>query len=260
MAEKRLDEPASSPATTARLAPDAVAQLREIAHELRNPLNALTAIMEIMKDERFGPLGDRRYVEYSALAHDAAAKMMKLCDRLVVSQASQETRAAVNVSTVLLDIAAMFRPMAEARGLSLEVDLAADLPDLAVDAELFGTVLNNLLVNAIKFTPSGGRVTLLARREPLENVAMFVVSDSGIGLDAEELALQMRPTDVLGTGPQIAGAPTVGPHGDTGSGLGLAIARKSIAEMGGTLELRSRKGVGTCAIVRLPLSVSAAVA
>jgi|GEM_PF-883840 len=255
MTTERLDPTTEPAADSSRLAPDAAAQLREIAHELRNPLNALTAIMEIMKDERFGPLGNPRYVEYADLAHDAAARMIRLCDRLVLTRSEQEAAPRIRTGQLLDDVAAMYRPMAEARGLTLDVDLGKDLPDLAIDTETLTAIVSNLLTNAIKFTPSGGRVTLMARREPLENVAMFVISDTGIGLDAEELAQQMRPisndTDAIST---------AGVHGDSGSGLGLAITRKAVAELGGTLELRSRKGVGTCAIVRLPLGLGATAA
>lgn len=238
-----------------RLAPDAAAQLREISHELRNPLNALSAIMGILSEERFGALGDPRYVEYARLAQDATDRMIRLCDRLLIVPDPAASARTIQVHDILTNLAATYAPMAEARGIVLSVDVADDLPDLTLDIEALSTVLNNLVTNAIKYTPSGGRVTLLARREPLENVALFVVSDTGIGLDAEELAHQMRPVDdqeILTDG-QV----TRGPHGDIGAGLGLIITRKAVAMLGGTLELRSRKGVGTCATVRLPLGVTA---
>lgn len=252
MSEERPNEVGESSSDASRLSPDAAAQLREIAHELRNPLNALSAIMEIMKDERFGPLGNARYQEYAALAHDATTKMIGMCDKLVQAPLARSDASAVSISAMVGDIAVMYRPMAEARGLSLEVDIQPDLPELSVNKAALGTVLNNLLTNAIKFTPRGGRVSLIARREPLENVAMFVVADNGIGMDPSVLAAQMEPVD-----PHDRSSSTIGPHGDTGSGLGLIIARRTVAELGGTLEFRAGKGGGTCAIIRLPLSTQA---
>lgn len=248
MSEERPDMVGESSNNTSRLSPDAAAQLREIAHELRNPLNALSAIMEIMKDEHFGPLGNARYQEYAALAHDATSKMIGLCDKLVQAPLARTEPTAVAVGTLLDDLASMYRPMAEARGLTLEVNVQPDLPDLAINTALLGTVLNNLLTNAIKFTPRGGKVSLIARREPLENVAMFVVADNGVGIDPTILAEQMNSGD-----PQDRTSSTVGPHGDTGSGLGLIIARRTVAELGGTLEFRTGASGGTCAIIRLPL-------
>lgn len=253
MSEERPNEIVDSTRDASRLSPDAAAQLREIAHELRNPLNALSAIMEIMKDEHFGPLGNARYQEYAALAHDATTKMIGLCDKLVQAPLASANTSAVLVSALLEDLATMYRPMAEARGLSLEVAIQPDLPELSVNAAALGTVLNNLLTNAIKFTPRGGRVSLMARREPLENVAMFVVADNGIGMDPTVLAAQMDPVD-----PHDRSATTVGPHGDTGSGLGLIIARRTVSELGGTLEFRAGKEGGTCAVIRLPLGSQSA--
>ncbi|MCR9070796.1 MAG: HAMP domain-containing histidine kinase [Alphaproteobacteria bacterium] len=251
MTTKRSTDYGDQPAAPDQLAPTAAEQLREIAHELRNPLNALTAIMEIMKDQRFGPLGDQRYQEYAALAHDATTKMMDLCNRLVQTPGPADTVHRVEVASLLANIAAMYRPMAEARGLTLDVDVPDDLPDIQANPEALGTVLSNLVTNAIKFTPRGGRVSLLARKEPLENVAVFVVSDSGVGLDPEMVAHTMPPA-----GETFEPSPTVGAHGDTGSGLGLIIIRRTVTDLGGTLELRSAKGVGTCAIVRLPLGMA----
>ena len=231
-----------------RLTPTAAAQLREIAHELRNPLNALSAIMEIMKDQHFGPLGDPRYNEYAALAHDATVKMIDLCDRLVHAPGPAAPTRPVAIGSMLADIATMYRPMAEARGLSLVVDIADDLPDIHASPEVLGTILSNLVTNAIKFTPRGGRVSLLASKEPMENVAILVVSDTGVGLDPVALSDRMTPSSA-----GDAATATVGSHGDVGSGLGLIITRRAVADLGGTLELRSTEGIGTCAVVRLPL-------
>lgn len=230
-----------------RLSQEASLQLREIAHELRNPLNALSAITEILRDERFGPLGSERYQEYAALAHDATNRMMQLCNRLVVDEVANTELPAVPVAQTLSSVVRLFEPMASERGVSLNLDIAEDLPALCVDPEHLTSAMNNLIANAIKFTPSGGRVTVSARSEPSENVAIFVVSDTGVGMDPMDLAHAMDPV-----APRER--PTTGVHGDTGNGLGLALVRKNVQLMGGSVELRSRRNVGTCAIVRIPLS------
>ncbi|NQW08635.1 MAG: HAMP domain-containing histidine kinase [Alphaproteobacteria bacterium] len=230
-----------------RLTPEASAQLREIAHELRNPLNALSAIAQILRDERFGPLGGDRYREYAALAHDATERMVHLCNRLVMEEAANTAVPAAPVTETLSSVVRLFEPMATERGVSLQLDIADDLPALLVDPEHLASVMNNLIANAIKFTPSGGRVTVSARSEPLENVAILVVSDTGVGMEPMDLAKTMDPVS-----PRER--PTTGVHGDLGSGLGLTLVRKNVQLMGGTIELRSRKGVGTCAIVRIPLA------
>ncbi|MEQ9331666.1 HAMP domain-containing sensor histidine kinase [Thalassobaculum sp.] len=229
-----------------RLSREAAAQLREIAHELRNPLNALTAIAEIFRDQRFGPLPGERYPEYADLAHGAALRMLQLCDRLLLEDPAARSVATSPVGRVLADIVGLFGPMAEERGVSLVLDLPDTLPEIQVEAEALTSAVNNLVVNAIKFTPRGGRVTVAARTEPSENVAVLVISDTGVGMDPEEVARAMAPG--------WAGAvSTLGVHGDTGSGMGLAVVRRQVEALGGSLELRSARGKGTCAIIRLPL-------
>jgi signal transduction histidine kinase len=229
-----------------RLSREAADQLREIAHELRNPLNALTAIAEVFRDQRFGPLPGEKYAEYAELAHGAAQRMLQLCDRLLLEDPAARSVATSPVGAVLTDIVSLFGPMAEERGVDLVLDLPDALPEIRVETEALTSALNNLVVNAIKFTPRGGRVTVAARTEPMENVAVLVISDTGVGMDPEELARNMAPG--------WAGVSSmVGVHGDAGSGMGLAVVRRQVELLGGTLELRSAMGEGTCAIIRLPL-------
>lgn len=237
----------SSAEGTRRLSREAASQLREIAHELRNPLNALMAIAEIFRDQRFGPLPGDKYPEYAVLAHGATQRMLQLCDRLLLEDPTARSVETLPVGEVLTGIVELFRPMAEERGVALEIDLPDNLPPLHVESEVLTSAVNNLVVNAIKFTPRGGRVTVVARTEPSENVAVLVISDTGVGMAPEEIARNMAPG-------WAGAASTLGVHGDAGSGMGLAVVRRQVAQMGGTLELRSKKGLGTCAIVRLPLA------
>lgn len=229
-----------------RLSREAAAQLREIAHELRNPLNALTAIAEIFRDQRFGPLPGDKYPEYAELVHGATLRMLQLCDRLLLEDPVARSVATSPVGRVLTNIVGLFGPMAEERGVELVLDLPESLPDLRVETEALTSAVNNLVVNAIKFTPRGGRVTVAARTEPSEQVAVLVISDTGIGMSPEEIARVMAPG-------WVGVASTLGVHGDTGSGMGLAVVRRQVESLGGSLELRSARGKGTCAIIRLPL-------
>jgi len=228
-----------------RLSREAADQLREIAHELRNPLNALTAIAEIFRDQRFGPLPGDRYAKFATLAHDATQRMLRLCDRLILEDPAARSVETAPVTRVLSDIVELFGPMAAERGVKLALDLPASMPAILVEAEALTSVVNNLVINAIKFTPRGGRVTVAARTEPDADVAVLVVSDTGVGMDPEVIARSMAPG--------WAGMPSsVGVHGDSGAGMGLELVRRQVDALGGTLELRSRKGLGTCAIIRLP--------
>ncbi len=228
-----------------RLSREAADQLREIAHELRNPLNALMAIAEIFRDQRFGPLPGDRYVEYATLSHGAAQRMLQLCDRLLLEDPVARSPGTLPVGEVLSNVVRLFGPMAEERGVTLLLEMPDSFPSIQVEAEALTSAVNNLVVNAIKFTPRGGRVTVTARAEASANVAVLVISDTGVGIDPDDIVRIMSPGWAgLNT--------TLGAHGDAGNGMGLDIARRQVELLGGTLELRSRKGFGTCAIIRLP--------
>src|SRR3546814_17804920 len=101
-----------------RLSREAAAQLREIAHELRNPLNALTAIAEIFRDQRFGPLPGAKYPEYAALAHGATMPMLALCQRLLLEDPGAHAGETSPVGQVLRDIVRLLGTMAAARGVA----------------------------------------------------------------------------------------------------------------------------------------------
>lgn len=192
------------------------------------------------------PLGDERYKEFAGLAHTATRRMLALCDHLLASSFGQ-TAKKQPVGALLSDLVKLFGPMAEERGVKLSLELPDDLPEAQVDPEPFTSAVNNLVSNAIKFTPKGGKVTVMGRKEPMENVAILVISDTGFGMEPETVARQVRD------GGEKGAANTVGLHGDFGSGMGLEIARRAVAVMGGSIEFDSRPGVGTTAIVRLPL-------
>ena len=136
----------------------------------------------------------------------------------------------------------MVRERAKAAELSLEVELAPDLPPLWADARMIKQILLNLFSNAVKFTDPGGRITLAATLDPEEGLRL-AVTDSGIGMAAEEIS------QALARFGQVERHQS---RGHQGSGLGLPLAR-SLAELhGGTLEIASEPGQGTAAMLLLP--------
>jgi signal transduction histidine kinase len=123
--------------------------------------------------------------------------------------------------------------------LDLSVSLAPDLPSLHADPRALQLMLINLLTNAIKFTPAGGRVRLAVQQAP-DGGCLFEVSDTGIGIAEADISRVLEPF-------VQAGETAADRHG--GAGLGLSIVKRLIELHGGRLELNSRLGAGT--IVRL---------
>ena len=113
--------------------------------------------------------------------------------------------------------------------MELVVEVAGDLPPVAVDADQFQHALQNLLDNALAHTPQGGRITLAA--EPADGQVVFSVTDTGCGIPAEYLPLSSRSTSACRA-----------TRRQGGSGLGLAIVREIVTAHGGTVAVRKPPG------------------
>jgi signal transduction histidine kinase len=142
---------------------------------------------------------------------------------------------------VLEQAAAAYRHQADLQGIALVVHAASGLPDVLLDPDRMAQVLGNLVGNALRHTPSGGRICLAATRE--SNRVMLTVQDTGAGIAAGELP---RVFDRFYRGGEAR-------EGDGGeSGLGLAIARSLVELQGGTISVASLLGQGTTFAIVLP--------
>ena len=139
-----------------------------------------------------------------------------------------------NVKKLIAESVEIFRDQAEKAKVVLKVDIQADFPALRTDERRFKQIVFNLLSNAIKFTPAGRGVTVKAWNDPSEGCFVVVFSDAGIGIAPEDLELVMQPYG------QAQMARSTG-----GVGLGLPITKRLVELLGGSLELRSKVGIGT---------------
>jgi two-component system sensor histidine kinase ResE len=153
------------------------------------------------------------------------------------------TMSPVNMSALLNAIREKFTPQSQKAGVEIKVEVAANLPTLTADGDRLAQVFTNLVDNALKFTPSGGSISL---RASVGNGEMQIsVSDTGAGIPAEALAhifdrfYQADPS-------RRGGA-------KHGAGLGLAIAHEVMQAHGGKINVRSKLGEGTSFDVFLPL-------
>ena len=221
--------------------------LANMSHELRTPLNAIIGFSEVMRGQLYGDLGDARYLDYVGHIHASGHHLLCLINDVLDLSRIEAGRFILDPSNVhldklLADAREFFEFTTRKRGLEIVLDIEPALPALFADLRAVKQVLFNLVGNAVKFTPEGGRVRLIARCCETGGLE-FGVADSGVGIDAGDLE---RVFETFGQGQhQIA-------RKEKGSGLGLPIARGLVQAHGGTLSLTSTVGHGTTVIASFP--------
>ncbi len=221
--------------------------LASMSHELRTPLNAVIGFSETIERELFGPHSSPKYREYATDIRESGEHLLQLVNDLLDLSRAEAGRLKLETGEVDLlatseAAIAMMRARADRAGVTLVCELPEHLPYLDGDALKIRQVLINLLSNAVKFTPADGSVRLSAQRRDDGGLSVFVV-DTGPGIPESEIARLMKPYEML--------SPTVADNRD-GTGLGLAIASDLMRLHGGRLELASRLGFGTSAVMHFP--------
>jgi two-component system cell cycle sensor histidine kinase PleC len=221
--------------------------LANMSHELRTPLNAILGFSDIMRNELFGPLGGRRYVQYAEDISRSGSHLLQLINDILdvakIEAGAQRLEELVfDLPDVLEQCGQLMAVQARAVGVHLAVETSPRLPALRADATRFKQIVLNLVSNAVKFTPAGGRVRLVTDLEP-DGALLLQVRDTGIGMKRDDIPRALEPFVQLENG---------APRGDTGTGLGLALVQTLVEAHGGTLEIDSMPGKGTVASVRLP--------
>jgi len=215
----------------------------DAAHELRTPLAALRGTVEVALR------GDRSPDEYRQVLASSLEEVERLIrlseDLLLFSRAlaaPEPGRALVDLEALLLDVFDVGARLGQAAGVSVRIETAA--PALVQgDATALRRALLNLVENAVKYTPRGGKVELSLVAG--DGTATLAVSDTGIGVEAADAERIFEPFVRL----DAARSRDTG-----GAGLGLAIARSIIVAHRGTLSVESRPGSGSCFSIRLPLA------
>ncbi len=226
-----------------RLKSDIVAN---VSHEFRTPLAIIKAYAELLLDDEQGGVADSRH-EYLAVIDaetDRLAGMVSGLLDLARLEAGRDTiiMAPVCLGDIITEVVARLQPQAQARDLTVSVDIDRDLPVLQANRDLLIALINNLLGNAIKFSRDGGKVDVTARHE--DNLAIMRVSDDGIGMTEQDME-HLFEKFYRGSSAKAAGV--------RGTGLGLVLAKQAAEAHGGTISVESQLGTGTRFIVSLPL-------
>ncbi len=218
-----------------------------IVHELRTPLCIITGFSELMADEVAGPLTSQQF-HYLGQIREGAEQIETLVNDVLDFVKLREGRMELERSPVapqeaMRMIADSFSALAHQRKVRIVINASPSLPKIHADPQRLKQIFNNLVSNALKFTPEGGTIHLSAH--PQGERVVFRVSDSGIGIPHESLSrlfegfYQVRPNQ-------------------GGTGLGLMISKQLVEAHGGQIQVSSELGKGTTFTFTLPAMLAGA--
>lgn len=221
--------------------------LATMSHELRTPLNAIMGFSEVMHAEVLGPIGSAKYKDYAGTIHESGRHLLHLINEILdlsrIEAGKYElTEQRVRLADVTDDCHRLLKLRAEAKGLEIVEDVPDSLPPVWADERAMRQICLNLMSNALKFTPKGGRITVTVDTITGGGQRLSV-RDNGPGIPADEIPKVLQP---FGQG-SLAHKTAEG-----GTGLGLSIVQSLIELHGGTFELKSELRRGTEATVILP--------
>ncbi|MBD2664994.1 two-component hybrid sensor and regulator [Richelia sinica FACHB-800] len=230
--------------------------LANMSHELRTPLNAILGLSEALQAEAFGVINDKQQQSLQTIERSGQHLLELINDILDLSkiEAGQLTLnyAPTAISPLCQSSLAFIKQQALQKHIQLEVKIPPHLPVLLLDERRIRQVLINLLTNAVKFTPEGGRITLEVSQEkvPSEiNITSYrdfirlAVIDTGIGIPQESLRKLFQPFVQIDSSLN---------RKYEGTGLGLSLVKRIVEIHGGKVGVSSQLGVGSCFTVDLP--------
>ncbi len=221
--------------------------LANMSHEIRTPLNAIMGFAEVIEKEMFGPVGEARYREYAADIHASGSHLLSLLEDILDLSKLEAGRmelkkGKVDVARAIDSSLTLLKRRAEAGEIKLAVRIAKKLPALRGDERRIRQVLYNLLSNASKFTPDGGKVSIFASAGAQSGLRIRV-EDTGVGIRPEDIATALTPFG------QVHDRKA---KDDSGAGIGLPLAKSLVERHGGKLDVESEPGKGTRITLRFP--------
>ena len=229
--------------------------LAKLAHELRTPLSAIVSLAEIMRDEQLGAMGNQRYKAYAADIHESARHTLELVGAMVETEREAANGdhphldfSPVDINEIARSCASAMKPIASRGDVSLDTKLQPHLPRIAANRRAIRQIILNLLSNALRFTPHGGRITI-ATTLAADRMLRLEVADTGKGMRPEDIARIVGPLhgeSATDSRPQL---PTTN-GGSTG--IGLPLVRQLAGAHGATLSIESEPERGTQILITFP--------
>ena len=223
--------------------------LANMSHELRTPLNAIIGFSEVMHQGVFGALENDRYHQYASDIHESGQHLLELINDVLDLSKIEAGQFSIfveriNLTSIADDCQRLVELRADENGITISRNFEQDLPDLMADERAIRQIWLNFLTNAVKFSPAGSTVYMVARYVD-DGSFIIGVHDEGPGIPENELSIVIETFQQGTEGRSQPGS---------GTGLGLAIVKGLAEAHGGQFVLESEVGVGTQANVVLPAS------
>jgi hypothetical protein len=221
--------------------------LEKAAHQLRSPLNAIDTMLKTLRQGYLGPT----QTEQIKLIARCEQRIENLCQVIADlldlgvkrSDLSKIAMRPVNIGDVVKTLVHLYQSQAAAKNLDFSCEIEEGLPDILAQEKLMDELLNNLISNAIKYTPAGGKVRIRIGRESSDRV-LCEVADTGIGIPAEDISHLFTEFFRSENAKELS---------DEGTGLGLVIVKEILDRLRGTIAVNSKVGEGTCFTCFLPV-------
>jgi len=222
--------------------------ISNISHEFRTPLTHIKGYLELLRTESLGPISEDQ-AHALLISQRSASRLEGLIEDLIMFSLASRGELSlkqeeVDIQRLVNQCVTASNQKAEDRGVTLQAVTDDDIPYVQADPQKLVWVLSQLLDNAVKFTPSGGRVVLSVKRES-ENLVSVSVKDTGIGIPAGRLKEIFEPFH------QLDGSST---RRYGGTGLGLSLVRNIIEAHGSMIEVQSIEGRGS--MFKFPLVIA----
>lgn len=224
--------------------------LANMSHELRTPLNAILGLNEGLQEEIFGALNEPQLKALQTIESSSNHLLNLINDILdlakIESEQIQLDCKLTSIQHLCENSLTFVHQQALQKQIQINCNVEENIPDLLVDERRILQVLINLLNNAVKFTPEGGKVTLDVSYQEANSCVLLAIADTGIGISPENMKKLFQPFIQIDSNLN---------RQYEGTGLGLALAKRIVELHNGKIGLTSTVGVGSCFTIELPYSI-----
>ncbi len=219
--------------------------LAKVSHEIRTPLNAIIGFSEVIRDERFGPVGNARYKDYLKDIHSSGVHVMSLVNDLLDLSKIEAGKldlnfGSVDANKIVAECVSLMQPQATRDRVIIRQSLAQRLPNIVADERSLRQIVLNLLSNAVKFNEPGGQVIVSTALTDAGH-AVIRIKDTGIGMSEADVQTALEPFRQLQTSRHRGG-----------TGLGLPLTKSLVEANRASFTIKSKKNEGTLVEVAFP--------